>query len=60
MPFAGSPFTATKPRTAPAWQRACGLTASVTATAEPPRAKKSAAPARTVEGVRRIVRTSRT
>ena len=37
----------------------CGLTASVTATAEPPSAKKSAAPARTVDGLRRIVETSR-
>ena len=54
MPFAGSPLTATKPRTAPGWQRACGLTASVTATAEPPRAKNSAAPAMTVDGLTRI------
>ena len=54
MPFAGSPFTAMNPRTAPGAHRACGLTASVTATAEPPRAKKSARSAMTVVGVMRM------
>src|SRR5688572_6484755 len=58
MPFAGSPLTATNPRTAPGWHRACGRTASVTAMAEPPSAKNNAAPARTVDGLTRIRATS--
>ena len=54
MPLAGSPFTAMNPRTAPGAQRACGLTASVTATAEPPSAKKSARSAMTDVGLMRM------
>ena len=51
------PVTATRPRTAPFAQRACGLTASEIARAEPPSAKNRAAAAITVAGLgwRRIV-----